>query len=94
MDGWTIGTDVATMLTGLSVLTATIVWIIITSEGATVASTVTYRLNIGLAQLGIGQYRDAADALKSGIEDMPADQCGAEWMNEYRQALAYASERA
>jgi hypothetical protein len=26
MDGWTIGTDIATMLTGLSVLTATIVW--------------------------------------------------------------------
>jgi hypothetical protein len=26
MDGWTIGTDVATMLTSLSVLTATIVW--------------------------------------------------------------------
>ena len=27
MDGWTIGTDVATMLTGLSVLTATVVWV-------------------------------------------------------------------
>jgi hypothetical protein len=30
----------------------------------------------------------------SGIEDIPAGQRGAEWMNEYRQALAYASERA
>ncbi len=27
MDGWTIAADIATMLTGLSVLTATIVWV-------------------------------------------------------------------
>jgi hypothetical protein len=27
MDGWTIGADIATILTGLSVLTATIVWV-------------------------------------------------------------------
>jgi tetratricopeptide (TPR) repeat protein len=53
-----------------------------------------FRLNIGLAQLGIGQYREAADSLRSGIEDIPADQRDAEWMNKYRQALAYASERA
>jgi tetratricopeptide (TPR) repeat protein len=53
-----------------------------------------FRLNIGLAQLGIGQYREAADSLRSGIEDIPPDQRDAEWMNEYRQALAYASERA
>ena len=53
-----------------------------------------FRLNIGLAQLGIGQYRDAADSLRSGIQNIPADQQGAEWMNEYQQALSYASERA
>ena len=53
-----------------------------------------FRLNIGLAQLGIGQYRDAADSLRSGIEDIPADQQAAEWMNEYHQALAQASEHA
>ena len=53
-----------------------------------------FRLNIGLAQLGIGQYRDAADSLRSGIQEMPADQSDAEWMNEYRQALAEAEERA
>jgi len=53
-----------------------------------------FRLNIGLAQLGVGQYRDAADSLRSGIEDIPEDQRDAEWMNEYRQALAYANERA
>lgn len=52
-----------------------------------------FRLNIGLAQLGIGQYREAADSLRSGIEEIPADQRDAEWMNEYREALAYASER-
>ena len=53
-----------------------------------------FRLNIGLAQLGIGQYRDAADSLRSGIQDIPADQQDAEWMNEYHQALAHASEHA
>jgi tetratricopeptide (TPR) repeat protein len=53
-----------------------------------------FRLNIGLAQLGIGQYRDAADSLRSGIEDIPADQVDAEWMNEYHEALAYADERS
>ena len=53
-----------------------------------------FRLNIGLAQLGIGEYRDAADSLRSGIEGITADQQGAEWMNEYQQALTYASERA
>lgn len=53
-----------------------------------------FRLNIGLAQLGIGQYRDAADSLRSGIHDMPADQSDAEWMIEYRQALAQAEQRA
>lgn len=52
-----------------------------------------FRLNIGLAQLGIGQYREAADSLRSGIEDVPAEQRDAEWMDEYRQALAYADER-
>ncbi len=52
-----------------------------------------FRLNIGLAQLSIGEFTDAADSLKSGIETIPADQQDAEWMREYRQALAYASER-
>ncbi len=42
----------------------------------------------------IGQYREAADSLRSGIEDVPAEQREAEWMDEYRQALAYADERA
>ena len=53
-----------------------------------------FRLIIGLAQLGIGQYRDAMESLKRGIEEIPPDQRNAEWMNEYRLALTQASERA
>lgn len=53
-----------------------------------------FRLNIGLAQVGVGQYREAVDSLRSGLEDIPADQRDADWINEYRQALAYANERA
>lgn len=53
-----------------------------------------FRLNIGLAQLAIGQYQDAVASLKSGLENIPSDQRNAEWLHEYRLALAYASERA
>lgn len=52
-----------------------------------------FRLNIGLAQLGIGEFADAAESLKTGIETIPADQRDAEWMNDYREALAEAEER-
>lgn len=53
-----------------------------------------FRLNIGLTQLRIGQHHDAADSLRSGIRDMPGEQSDAEWMNEYRQALAQAEQHA
>lgn len=53
-----------------------------------------FRLNIGMAQIGIGDYRNAVESLRSGIEDMPDDQRDADWMNEYRQALAFAEERS
>ncbi len=53
-----------------------------------------FRLNIGLAQLGISQYRAAADSLRSGIADIPEEQQPAEWMNEYREALTRAEERS
>lgn len=53
-----------------------------------------FRLHIGLTQLAIGNYREAMENLKSGIKDLPADQRNAEWVKEYRQALAYASEQA
>lgn len=49
-----------------------------------------FRLNIGVAQLGIGEFADAAESLKRGIETIPAEQSDAEWMNEYREALAEA----
>ena len=47
-----------------------------------------------MALLSIGDYQDAADSLRSGLEDLPADQHDAEWLNEYWQALVYANERA
>jgi tetratricopeptide (TPR) repeat protein len=53
-----------------------------------------FRLNIGLAQADIGQYREAAESLRSGIEEIPPDQRGAEWMTPYRQALVHAEEQA
>jgi hypothetical protein len=37
-------------------------------------------MNIGLTQHAIGQHRDAADSLASGIAGLPADQQNAEWM--------------
>lgn len=52
-----------------------------------------FRLNIGLAQLGIGEFAYAAESLKTGIETIPAEQSDAEWMDEYREALAEAQER-
>lgn len=52
-----------------------------------------FRLNIGLAQLGIGNYRDAADSITSGIADLPPEQRRAGWVEEYRQALALAEAR-
>lgn len=53
-----------------------------------------FRLNIGLVQLAIGDYRDAAQSISSGLAEIPADQQNAEWLIEYHQALAYARERS
>lgn len=53
-----------------------------------------FRLNIGMVQLGIGEYRDAAVMLGEGLAGMPADQRGAEWVREYEQALGEAKDRA
>lgn len=52
------------------------------------------RLNLGLANLGLGEHRDAAALLREGLEGLPADQQPAEWTKEYRDALARASEQA
>jgi tetratricopeptide (TPR) repeat protein len=53
-----------------------------------------FRLNIGLAQVGIGEFTKAVDSLSSGIANVPADQRDADWMGEYRSAYEYAKERA
>jgi tetratricopeptide (TPR) repeat protein len=53
-----------------------------------------FRLNIGLAQLAIGDYRDAADSLRSGIAEIPVDQRDAEWMRAYQEALTYADAQS
>jgi len=42
------------------------------------------RMNIGLTQHAIGQHRDAADSLASGMVGLPADQQSAEWLGEYK----------
>lgn len=49
------------------------------------------RMNIGLAQHAIGEYSDAADSIRSGLADIPADQQNSEWVNEYRKVLDQAT---
>jgi hypothetical protein len=51
------------------------------------------RMNIGLTQHAIGQYRDAVDSIRSGIAGLPADQQNSEWLDEYQQALDHATEQ-
>jgi transcriptional regulator with XRE-family HTH domain len=53
-----------------------------------------FRLNIGVVHAGIGEYRDAADMLSSGLDGMPPDQREAEWLHEYKDALTEAKDRA
>lgn len=45
------------------------------------------RMNIGLTQHAIGQYRDAIDSIRSGIAELPVDQQNAGWLEEYQHAL-------
>lgn len=52
------------------------------------------RMNIGMAQNSIGQYRDAADSIGTGIAELPVDQRHAQWLDEYRQALDYSTGHA
>ncbi|MCO5967451.1 transcriptional regulator [Actinoallomurus soli] len=53
-----------------------------------------FRLNIGVALAGIGEYRDAVDIITSGLDGIPVDQRAAEWLHEYEEALADAKVRA
>jgi tetratricopeptide (TPR) repeat protein len=46
-----------------------------------------FRLNIGLTQHSIGEHQAAADSIRSGLADLPADQQQAEWLTEYHRAL-------
>jgi hypothetical protein len=48
------------------------------------------RLNLGLAHLGVKAYADAADHLRSGLDDLPAELRDAPWTTEHRDALAQA----
>jgi hypothetical protein len=51
-------------------------------------------MNIGMAQHSIGQYRDAADSITSGIAELPGDQKHAQWLDEYHQVLDHSAARA
>ncbi|MFJ6237996.1 helix-turn-helix domain-containing protein [Streptomyces griseus] len=48
------------------------------------------RLNLGLAHLALGEPADAAEHIRGGLAGLPADQQGAEWSVEYREALQVA----
>ena len=53
-----------------------------------------FNLNIGVALLGIGEYRDAADIIRAGLGGMPPDQRRAEWIREYEHALERADAQS
>lgn len=57
-------------------------------------STPFFRLNIGLIQVGLGEYRDAVNMLADGLEGLPTDQRSAEWVREYENVLIDAKECA
>lgn len=49
-----------------------------------------HRLNSGLAHLALGDHDVAVDHLRTGLDNLPEDQQGAEWTNEYRDGLGQA----
>lgn len=52
------------------------------------------RLSGGLAHLGIGNHRQAAESLSAGLNAMPDGWQQAEWSAEYRDALSQAEDGA
>lgn len=48
------------------------------------------RLGIGMAWLGLGDRRQAADHLRAGLDSLPDGHAEAEWAAEYRDAFASA----
>lgn len=49
-----------------------------------------HRLNSGLAHLALGEHSEAVDHISTGLSNLPEDQQGAEWTNEYRDGLDQA----
>ncbi|MGW4129512.1 helix-turn-helix domain-containing protein [Amycolatopsis japonica] len=49
-----------------------------------------HRLNSGLAHLALGDHLAAVDHLHTGLGNLPEDQQGATWTNEYREGLEQA----
>ncbi|KUO23025.1 XRE family transcriptional regulator [Streptomyces dysideae] len=50
------------------------------------------RLNMGLANLGLGRYADAVDHITAGLAGLPEGLKDAPWTGEHRDALARAQE--
>jgi tetratricopeptide (TPR) repeat protein len=48
------------------------------------------RLNMGLANLGLGRYADAADHITAGLQGLPDELKDAPWTKEHRDALKRA----
>ncbi|MFE6778287.1 helix-turn-helix domain-containing protein [Streptomyces sp. NPDC057702] len=48
------------------------------------------RLNMGIANLGLGRYADAADHITAGLEGLPPELRDAPWTREHRDALRRA----
>ncbi|MFC3996485.1 helix-turn-helix domain-containing protein [Nocardiopsis sediminis] len=49
-----------------------------------------FSLNIGMVHASLGDHADAADHLRTGLDGLPPEQRGAEWTEEYREALVAA----
>lgn len=50
------------------------------------------RLNLGLAHIGLGEHRQAAEHLRAGLDGLPPEQQPAAWTIEYREALGHATD--
>ncbi|MFD9473360.1 helix-turn-helix domain-containing protein [Streptomyces goshikiensis] len=48
------------------------------------------RLNMGLANMGLGRYADAVDHITAGLEGLPPELRDAPWTQEHRDALKRA----
>src|SRR5262249_44686730 len=53
-----------------------------------------FLLNIGVVTRSIGEYREAAGLRRTGLDGIPADQQGAQWLSEYKEPYADARQRA